>query len=234
MQYAVKVAKNKEQLLSQPLLKSVFLVLQMHLNDAQAVNFVIGCPTRRLWLLPQFLINLMQEHTQHTVLDVIIAQQQAEEILILGKSLNQRVICIVVEAELEVLLGVVLGRCLQLIRMQQQVLDLQHNFRHGAAIIALARAGVHLVNNFRQVLYLIHGQTNIGPAQLYVRCAGVALLVALIALTFLPKIRSLNLIFQADAAAVANDQIGQQQINEHIFLVQFRVAKAGGHRQELI
>ena len=92
MQYAVKVAKNKEQLLSQPLLKSVFLVLQMHLNDAQAVNFVIGCPTRRLWLLPQFLINLMQEHTQHTVLDVIIAQQQAEEILILGKSLNQRVI----------------------------------------------------------------------------------------------------------------------------------------------
>lgn len=85
MQYAVKVAKNKEQLLSQPLLKlkSVFLVLQMHLNDAQAVNFVIGCPTRRLWLLPQFLVNLMQEHTQHTVLDVVITQQQAEEVLIL-------------------------------------------------------------------------------------------------------------------------------------------------------
>ena len=59
------------------------LVLQMHLNDAQAVNFVIGCPTRRLWLLPQFLVNLMQEHTQHTVLDVVITQQQAEEVLIL-------------------------------------------------------------------------------------------------------------------------------------------------------
>lgn len=83
MQYAVKVAKNKEQLLSQPLLKSVFLVLQMHLNDAQAVNFVIGCPTRRLRLLPQFLIYFMQEHTQHTVLDVVITQQQAEEVLIL-------------------------------------------------------------------------------------------------------------------------------------------------------
>ena len=55
----------------------------MHLNDAQAVNFVIGCPTRRLWLLPQFLVNLMQEHTQHTVLDVVITQQQAEEVLIL-------------------------------------------------------------------------------------------------------------------------------------------------------
>lgn len=109
MQYAVKVAKNKEQLLSQPLLKSVFSVLQIYLNDAQAVTFVIDCPTRRLWLLPQFLINLMQEHAQHTVLDVVIAQQQAEEILILGKSLNQRVICIVVEAELEVLLGVVLA-----------------------------------------------------------------------------------------------------------------------------
>ena len=79
--------------------------------------------------------------------------------------------------------------------MQQQVLDLQHNFRHGAAIIALACAGVHLVNNFRQVLYLIHGQTNIGPAQLYVRGAGMALLVALIALIYLQKIRSLNFIF---------------------------------------
>ena len=89
-------------------------------------------------LLPQFLVNLMQKHAQHAVLDVVIAQQQAEEVLILGKSLNQRVICIVVEAELKVLLGVVLGRGLQLIRMQQQVLDLQHNFRHGTAIIALA------------------------------------------------------------------------------------------------
>ena len=125
-------------------------------------------------LLPQFLVNLMQKHAQHAVLDVVIAQQQAEEVLILGKSLNQRVICIVVEAELKVLLGVVLGRGLQLIRMQQQVLDLQHNFRHGTAIIALACAGVHFVNNFRQVLYFIHGQTNIGPAQLYVRGAGVA------------------------------------------------------------
>ena len=188
MQYAVKVAKNKEQLLSQPLLKSVFSVLQRHLNDAQAVNFVIDCPTRRLWLLPQFLINLMQEHAQHAALDVVIAQQQTEEVLILGKSFNQCIIGIVVEAELEVLLGVVFGSGLQLIRMQQQVLDLQHNFRHGAAIVALACAGVHLVNNFRQVLYLIHGQTNIGPAQLYVRGAGVALLVALIALTFLHKI----------------------------------------------
>ena len=84
------------------------------------------------------------------------------------------------------------------------------------------------------MLYFIHGQTDIGSAQLYVRGAGVALLVAFIAPTFLPKIRSLNLILQADAAAVANDQIGQQQINEHIFLVQFRVTKAGGHRQELI
>ena len=78
MQYAVKVAKNKEQLLSQPLLKSVFSVLQIHLNDAQAVNFVVDCHTRRLWLLPQFLINLMQEHTQNTVLDVIITQPAAE------------------------------------------------------------------------------------------------------------------------------------------------------------
>lgn len=153
----------------------------------------IFATTTSLLLLPQFLINLMQEHAQHTVLDVVIAQQQAEEILILGKSLNQRVICIVVEAELKVLLGVVFGSGLQLIRMQQQVFDLQHNFRHGAAIIALACAGVHLVNNFRQVLYLIHGQTNIGPAQLYVRGAGVALLVALIALTFLHKICGLNL-----------------------------------------
>lgn len=83
MQYAVKVAKNKEQLLSQPLLKSVFSVLQIHLNDAQAVNFVVDCHTRRLWLLPQFLVNLMQEHAQHTVLDVVIAQQQAKEVLIL-------------------------------------------------------------------------------------------------------------------------------------------------------
>ena len=89
MQYAVKVAKNKEQLLSQPLLKSVFSVLQIYLNDAQAVTFVIDCPTRRLWLLPQFLIYFMQEHAQHTVLDVIITQQQAKEILILGKPLNQ-------------------------------------------------------------------------------------------------------------------------------------------------
>ena len=148
MHYAVKVTKNKEQLLSQPLLKSVFSVLQIHLNDAQVVNFVIDYSAFRLRLLPQFLINLMQEHAQHTVLDVVIAQQQAEEILILGKSLNQRVICIVVEAELEVLLGVVLGGGLQLIRMQQQVLDLQHNLRHGAAVVALACAGVHLVNNF--------------------------------------------------------------------------------------
>lgn len=51
-----------------------------------------------LLLFPQFFVNLMQEHAQHTVLDVVITQQQAEEILILGKSLNQRVICIVVEA----------------------------------------------------------------------------------------------------------------------------------------
>ena len=65
-------------------------------------------------LLPQFLVNLMQEHTQHTVLDVVIAQQQAKEILILGKSLNQRVICIVVEAELEVLLGVFLAEVFSL------------------------------------------------------------------------------------------------------------------------
>ena len=65
-------------------------------------------------LLPQFLVNLMQEHTQHTVLDVVIAQQQAKEILILGKPLNQCVIGIVVEAELEVLFGVVLSRGLQL------------------------------------------------------------------------------------------------------------------------
>ena len=44
----------------------------------------------------------------------------------------------------------------------------------------------------------------------------------------------MNLILQADATAVAYDQISQQQINEHILLVQFRVAEAGGHRQELI
>ena len=74
MQYAVKVAKNKEQLLSQPLLKSVFSVLQIYLNDAQAVTFVIDCPTRRLWLLPQFLINLMQEHAQHTQQDLPVQQ----------------------------------------------------------------------------------------------------------------------------------------------------------------
>ena len=54
-------------------------------------------------LLPQFLINLMQEHTQNTVLDVIITQQQAEKVLILGKALNQCIIGIVIETELEVL-----------------------------------------------------------------------------------------------------------------------------------
>lgn len=83
MHYAVKVTKNKEQLLSQPLLKSVFSVLQIHLNDAQVVNFVIDYSAFRLRLLPQFLIYFMQEHTQHTVLDVVITQQQAEEVLIL-------------------------------------------------------------------------------------------------------------------------------------------------------
>lgn len=83
MQYAVKVAKNKEQLLSQPLLKSAFLIFTVTLNDAQVVNFVIDYSAFRLRLLPQFLINLMQEHTQHAVLDVVITQQQAEEVLIL-------------------------------------------------------------------------------------------------------------------------------------------------------
>lgn len=83
MQYAVKVAKNKEQLLSQPLLKSAFLILLSHLNDAQAVNFVIDFSPIRLRLLPQFLIYFVQEHAQYTAFDVVITQQQAEEVLIL-------------------------------------------------------------------------------------------------------------------------------------------------------
>lgn len=96
---------------------------------------------------PQFLVNLMQEYAQHTVFDIIVAQQKTEEVLILGKSLNQCIIRIVVETKLKVLLGVVLGGGLQLFRVQQQVLDLQHDFRHSAAVVALACAGIHLVNN---------------------------------------------------------------------------------------
>lgn len=42
----------------------------------------------------------------------------------------------------------ILGSGLQFCRVQQQVFDLQHNFCHSTAIVALTRTGVHLVNNF--------------------------------------------------------------------------------------
>lgn len=74
----------------------------------------IFATTTSLLLLPQFLINLMQEHTQHAVLDVIIAQQQTEKVLILGKPLNQCIVSIVVEAELEILLCIIFGGYFQL------------------------------------------------------------------------------------------------------------------------
>lgn len=185
--------------------------------------------------LSQAFINFIRKDTEYLSLDLIVAEQEREEILILLQPLDQCIVNVIKVRKLEILDGIVPCACLQLVGLQQNIPNLQHSLDRHIVIIGFSRAAVDFRNNLGKLFFFCLAQTKtIGGRQLYHGLCDKVWSRMFLRL-FLNEIGSLDFTVQIISAARMLDiDVSQQICDEVILLMQVGILKAGHLQQELI